>query len=245
MRGLLVVGFVLLASALAYALSIEQVDLTKLWHLGAFLIVIVGSFAVVLVQSSADALAATATLIKWLLWAPSWQLSRVQKRMVKLVKSVRANGALAADEWIKKQPNDSLTLAVKQAVMAPTTSAFQHLAQQQTDQQIRRLRSGVSLIESWAGYTPTLGIFGAVIGLIKVMRSIEDPQALGEGIATAFVATLYGIGAANLVLLPIAGKLSALVDQYELYHRTILQAVTAFSEGETEHQLVARLKALQ
>ena len=63
------------------------------------------------------------------------------------------------------------------------------------------------IFEAAAGYAPTLGILGAVLGLIRVMESLPDPAALGSGIATAFVATVYGVGSANLVLLPIAGRL--------------------------------------
>ena len=68
------------------------------------------------------------------------------------------------------------------------------------------LRQGAKVWEAAGGYSPTIGILGAVMGLIHVMENLTDPAKLGSGIAVAFVATIYGVGLANLVYLPIAGK---------------------------------------
>jgi chemotaxis protein MotA len=82
-------------------------------------------------------------------------------------------------------------------------------------------RSAVKIWEAAGGYAPTIGILGAVIGLIHVMENLSDPNRLGSGIAVAFVATIYGVGLANLVFLPIANKLKAHI-QHELMRREML-----------------------
>ena len=95
--------------------------------------------------------------------------------------------------------------------------------------------------EAMGGYCPTIGIIGAVVGLIQVMQNLSDPELLGAGIATAFVATIYGVGFANLLFLPIANKLKfqayALIQSKEM----ILEGITAIAEGENPRNIELRL----
>ncbi len=86
--------------------------------------------------------------------------------------------------------------------------------------------------ETLGGYAPTFGIIGAVIGLIQVMRSVESPSELGYGISTAFIATLYGVGAANIIFLPIAGKLRYRLREKLLYKKLVTQGILAISKSE-------------
>jgi chemotaxis protein MotA len=85
--------------------------------------------------------------------------------------------------------------------------------------------------ESAGGYAPTVGILGAVLGLIHVMQSLSDPSKLGAGIAVAFVATIYGVGAANLILLPIATKLRHRASEAALRRVVIAEGIMAIQEG--------------
>jgi len=85
--------------------------------------------------------------------------------------------------------------------------------------------------ESAGGYAPTIGIIGAVMGLIQVMKHLEDIKEVGHGIAVAFVATVYGVGAANILFLPAAGKLRIRMHQASLHKDMILEGVTGIVEG--------------
>lgn len=95
--------------------------------------------------------------------------------------------------------------------------------------------------EAMGGYSPTIGIIGAVVGLIQVMQNLSDPELLGAGIATAFVATIYGVGFANLLFLPIANKLKlqayALVQAKEM----VLEGIAAIAEGENPRNIELKL----
>jgi chemotaxis protein MotA len=95
------------------------------------------------------------------------------------------------------------------------------------------------IFESAAGYAPTFGILGAVLGLIHVMRSLATPGALGEGVAVAFVATVYGVGLANLLLLPLAGRLRERVLAAGRRRELILEAVVAL-RGRMHPRLLAQ-----
>ena len=95
--------------------------------------------------------------------------------------------------------------------------------------------------EAMGGYSPTIGIIGAVVGLIQVMQNLANPELLGAGIATAFVATIYGVGFANLLFLPIANKLK--LEAYVLIQtkEMMMEGITAIAEGENPRNIELKL----
>ena len=95
--------------------------------------------------------------------------------------------------------------------------------------------------ETLGGYSPTIGIIGAVMGLIHVMENLADPSALGSGIAVAFVATIYGIGAANLVFLPIFGKLKSITRQEVMLGEIIVEGLSGLVSGENPRLIQEKL----
>jgi chemotaxis protein MotA len=98
------------------------------------------------------------------------------------------------------------------------------------------------VFESMGVYAPTLGIIGAVLGLMTVMQNLEDPRLLGQGIAAAFTATVYGIGFANLLFLPTAGKLRSLIQLETRRRIMIIDGLAAVAQGENPRVLEARLQ---
>lgn len=102
--------------------------------------------------------------------------------------------------------------------------------------------SSAKVFEAAGGYSPTMGIIGAVLGLIHVMENLADPSKLGSGIAVAFVATVYGIGLANLVLLPIANKIKFKIKQESLLKEMLIEGFIGLSEGENPRLLSEKLE---
>jgi chemotaxis protein MotA len=94
---------------------------------------------------------------------------------------------------------------------------------------------------STAGFCPTIGIIGAVLGLIQVMQHLDKIDEVGKGIAVAFVATLYGVGAANLLLLPAAGKLKIRIRDEQIIREMTLEGVVSILEGMNPHMLEEKL----
>ncbi len=95
------------------------------------------------------------------------------------------------------------------------------------------------------GYSPTIGIIGAVMGLIHVMHNLAEPEMLGAGIATAFIATIYGVGFANLIFLPIYNKLRSLTAVRCRYREMLMEGVVAIAEGENPRFIELKLKGFQ
>ena len=99
-----------------------------------------------------------------------------------------------------------------------------------------------SIDEAMGGYSPTIGIIGAVMGLIQVMTNLEDPQSLGGGIATAFVATIYGVALANLLFFPVANKLRGIIKERTRYEDMMIDGIIAIAEGENPKSIELRLR---
>ena len=96
--------------------------------------------------------------------------------------------------------------------------------------------------DGMGGYSPTIGIIGAVMGLIHVMNNLADPSKLGSGIATAFVATIYGVGFANLLFLPMANKLKSQVHSQTQFREMIVEGVISIAEGENPRNIETKLQ---
>ena len=106
----------------------------------------------------------------------------------------------------------------------------------------RRNIDAANVYEAMGGYAPTIGIIGAVMGLIHVMGNLADPSMLGSGIAVAFVATIYGVGLANLFLIPVANKLRAYARHESYVREMLIEGLMAIAEGENPRSIAEKLK---
>jgi chemotaxis protein MotA len=97
--------------------------------------------------------------------------------------------------------------------------------------------------ESFGGYSPTIGIIGAVLGLIQVMQNLSDPSKLGSGIAVAFVATVYGVGAANLIAIPMSSKIKLKAKQQNVAKEIMIEGILAIQAGESPTLIERKLNA--
>ena len=104
-------------------------------------------------------------------------------------------------------------------------------------------RAGAQVFEVAGGYAPTMGILGAVLGLVRAMESLSNPEKLGAGIAIAFVATLYGVGVANLVLLPIAARIRSNTERQQAEDTMIVEGTIALQAGIAPRTLERMLAA--
>jgi chemotaxis protein MotA len=103
-------------------------------------------------------------------------------------------------------------------------------------------RAAIKIWDAAGGYAPTIGILGAVLGLIHVMENLTDPSRLGAGIAVAFVATLYGVGSANLVFLPIAQKLKGVVAREVRRRELLIDGLVSVAHGENPRIIQGKLE---
>ena len=144
---------------------------------------------------------------------------------------VRRKSLLALESEIGRTDDRFLARALTLVVDGMAPRDVRHALEIDSQAREDADEESVHVLETAAGYTPTLGILGAVLGLIHVMENLSAPAILGQGIAVAFVATVYGVGAANLVLLPLATKLRSLSRRSALTRELIIEGIGGLQQN--------------
>jgi chemotaxis protein MotA len=163
--------------------------------------------------------------------------------IVDLAGVARRDGVLALEARLAAIEDPFLRRAVGFLVDGVDASVARDALETEIHQGFEENVVGAKVYEAAGGYAPTIGILGAVLGLIHVMNNLSDPSALGPGIAVAFVATVYGVGASNLVFLPIANKLKRKLTLEKERKTMIAEGVLSIQEGLNPRVLEEKLKA--
>ncbi len=152
-------------------------------------------------------------------------------RMGEYATRARTRGALSLENELGKHDDPFLLRALSLVVDGVPAAEVRHTLK--TFSQVREEADAecALVLEAAGGYAPTLGILGAVLGLIQAMDHLTTPASVGPGIAVAFVATVYGVGAANLVFLPLATRLRSLGRQAALSREVVIEGAVAIQQG--------------
>lgn len=165
------------------------------------------------------------------------------RNLVRYSHTARRNGFIALEPEIPRLENAFLRRALTLSVDGMLPKMLIETMQQENATYEEENRRIAKVFETAGGFAPTIGIIGAVLGLIHVMENLSDPSKLGAGIAVAFVATIYGVGSANLVLLPIARKLANRLNRELAFREMALEGVVGIQAGINPHYLEAKLRA--
>jgi chemotaxis protein MotA len=236
------IGWLIGLAAIGGGAWLEGIRLQFLWQPTAALIVCGGTLGAVVVRRGLAGLkeAIHATYV-YCFREQDDELEANLARLTWLTRQVKREGVrgLEAHANNSDDPLVAQGLALVSDYAEPST--VRQRLQRQLDAEDERGLGEVATLEAAGSYAPTFGIIGAVLGLIYVLRSLADPSALGLGIATAFVATIYGIGIANLVFFPLAARLR---DQHRLRMKrreVLAEALVAFAAHETPTAIAAHL----
>lgn len=172
--------------------------------------------------------------------APS-SLEPVVTRMMELARLSRREGLLVLEDEAHRSEDRFFKQAVLALVDGHDSSTLRGFLETVIDQEERFQEPGAQIFEAAGGYAPTIGILGAVLGLIQVMQNLAEPARLGSGIAVAFVSTVYGVGSANLLFLPFATKLRSKIREDTRRKELILEAICAIQEGLNPRHIEKRL----
>ena len=154
----------------------------------------------------------------------------------------RKNGIVSLDGELKKIEDPFLKQALMLAVDGTDTSEVRKIMQLELDNKSEIEEKIPAVFEAAGGYSPTVGIIGAVMGLIQVMKNLSDIDEVGRGIATAFVATIYGVAIANLVCLPAAAKLKFRHREEVMLKEMMLEGVISILEGMNPRMIETKLR---
>ncbi|MCC5450444.1 flagellar motor protein [Rheinheimera sp. UJ51] len=237
------IGFILAVVAVAGGFVLEGGTLSTLMHLPAFIIVFGGTLGAVMLQTPFQQFRLGLSMLPWAFLPRALPVQQTMNRIVEWGNSARANGFLSLESAALEESDPFLHRGLNLLVDGAEAETLQSTLDAELSLARERLLRGARIFEAMGGYSPTIGIIGAVLGLIQAMSHISDPDRLGLGIATAFVATIYGVGFANLVFIPLGNKLKNLVQQQSLYHELIIEGLVSIAQGQNPRTIERKLAA--
>lgn len=207
----------------------------------AALIVIGGTLGAAILQTPRASLRRALGLFIWVIRPPQPPFQQGIKRVVGWAIAARRDGLLGLENMAETEKDAFCRKGLQLLVDGSEPEVIRRVLE--TDLLISEQRDidASHFYESMGGYAPTIGIIGAVMGLIHVMRHLSEPAELGPGIAVAFIATIYGVALANLFLLPIAGKLKQCVREKSLYRELMIEGIIAIANGENPRAIEMKL----
>jgi chemotaxis protein MotA len=237
------IGVVVALGAIIGGNILEGGHTGSLLQLTAFLIVVGGTLGAVMLQTPFNVFMHAVKLIIWVVFPPRLEGPEKISKIIEWSKISRKEGLLGLEISAEQESDPFSQKCLQLLIDGSDPEAIRGVIEVEISNDEQRDLMAAKVYEAAGGYTPTIGILGAVMGLIHVMQNLSDPSMLGGGIAVAFVATIYGVGAANLFLLPIANKLKTLIGRQIQYKEMILDGITAIAEGENPRVIENKLKA--
>lgn len=242
---LTVLGLMLALLAIVGGNLLEGGSADSLVQAAAFMIVGGGTLAAVMVQTRLSIFIRALRMMSWAFYPPRNDIPTLIRHIIDYSRTARHEGLLGLDPAIDRQPEPFMRTGLQHLVDGTDPESLRRALDLEVQLHEDREYEAVRVFESAGGYAPTIGILGAVLGLIHVLENLNDPDKLGSGIAVAFVATVYGVGFANLVFLPLAGKLKSLVRQRVRRLELIMEGLVAIAEGTNPRLIEYRLRAYE
>lgn len=208
----------------------------------ALLIVCGGTLGAVLLQSPWHVFKRGIVMAKWVWMPPVIEQKRLIDQVLNWSQLSRREGLLALENYIPGIKDEFVKKGLQLLVDGADPERIRELLEVEINTFEDEWRQSAKIWESAGGYSPTIGILGAVMGLIHVMENLSDPTKLGSGIAVAFVATIYGVGFANLIYLPIAGKLKYYIMRMVASREMLIDGLVGIAVGDNPRIIEGRLK---
>ena len=238
-----IVGIALGLGAICTSMTLDGGNLLSLLQLSAFVIVMGGTFAAVLLQTPLPIFLRGLKMAMWVFMPPKNDMPEMLRQITDWLRIARHQCVLALDPVAEQQSDPFIKQALRLVVDGVEAPQIRVVLEPNIVTAAHEEMLASEMYEAMGGYAPTVGILGAVMGLITVMAHLDDPSKLGEGIATAFVATVYGVASANLLFLPIAAKLKFHVKRRVRRLEMITEGMIGIAVLESPLQLEMRLRS--
>jgi chemotaxis protein MotA len=238
------VGGVLLGLAgVIGGLLLEGGTVSQILQPTAAMIVFGGTAGAVLVQFPLAVVLTAVGRLAGIFSEPQTGLDAVIDRLVNYANIARRRGIASLDDELSEVQDPFMKKVLTLAVDGTEPQELRKIAELELDNELEREERFPQVFESAGGFSPTVGIIGAVLGLIQVMQHLDRLDEVGRGIAVAFVATIYGVGAANLLLLPVAGKMRIRLREEQAQKEMVLEGVIAILGGMNPRMLRNSLRS--
>ena len=236
-------GIALALIGILFGQAIEGGKVDSLLQPAAFFIVFFGTVGAVLLQTKPKAFILGIAMSKRIFRPPVDDRKSLARRTHAWSIAVRKSGVVGLDKFLNQESEPFITKGLQMIIDGTEPDKIREVCAIDMHFYEQQQRSALKIWDAAGGYAPTIGILGAVIGLIHVMENLSDPTLLGSGIAVAFVATIYGVALANLLFLPIANKLKAHLQHEMMRREMLLNAWVSIVKGDNPKLVEERLEA--
>ena len=236
-------GIFIAAGGILLGLMLEGGRLVQIVQPTAALIVFGGTLGAVMLQFPLRVVLAAFRRLGHVFFDRSKDPQTLIAEIVRYAHKARKDGIVSLDSDLEDVGDPFLKKSLMLAIDGTEPQEIRKLMELELDNQSEHEEHIPRVFESAGGFSPTVGIIGAVLGLIQVMQHLDDIGEVGRGIAVAFVATIYGVGAANLFLLPVAGKIKMRIRQEQIRREMMLEGVISILEGMNPRMIETKLLA--
>lgn len=236
------VGLTLGIAAIVIGQVLEGGHISSLVQPTAFLIVVGGTLGAVMLQSPLRTFVDGMRMARWVFVPPAMNHQGVIDQVENWSHVARKEGLLTLENQIDALPDPFMRKGLQLLVDGVEPNRLREVLEVEIGVWENQMRQSARIWEAAGGYAPTIGILGAVMGLIHVMENLSDPSRLGAGIAVAFVATIYGVGFANLIFLPIAKKLAAHIITLTTQREMFVDGLVGIANGDNPRIIASRMQ---
>jgi chemotaxis protein MotA len=236
-------GILLALAGIVFGQVIEGGHIDSLLQPAAFTIVAIGTMGAVLLQSGTNSFVRGVRMLRWVFSPPPDRSSTISQDLMTWSSTARREGLLSLERYLAAVKDPFTAKGLRLIIDGIDPYKIREILDVDISTYERRERQAVKVWEAAGGYAPTIGILGAVLGLIHVMENLTEPSKLGGGIAIAFVATIYGVGLANLIFLPIANKLKTIVTDEVRRREMLTDVFCSVANGDNARIVEERMLA--
>lgn len=208
----------------------------------ALLIVLGGTFGAVMLQTPLNTFIRALKMLSWVFFPPQYYPQELLEKILEWNQVARREGLFKLESIAELEEDPFIQKGLQLISDGGTPEMIREILENDLDIDEAKDLQSAKVYEAMGGYSPTIGIIGAVLGLIHVMKNLADPSSLGPGIAVAFVATIYGVGLANLLFLPIASKLKATIERRTSFYIMLIEGIIKVADGENPHIIESHLQ---
>jgi len=237
-------GLVVAVAGILGGLVLEQGAVSDISQGTAALIVFGGTFGAVLIGTPLHLVLQAMRALRWVVFEHSYALPAMVDELVAFATKARRQGIISLEAESQFISDPFLKKAVDLAIDGLDSAELRDMMSLDQHAEEQRMINLAKVYETAGGYAPTIGIIGAVLGLIQVMKNLANIEEVGHGIAVAFVATIYGVGSANLLFLPAAAKIRNHVHLRMEAMDLVIEGVTSIVEGMNPRLLRRKLESV-
>ena len=232
MKAATIIGLVVALLGLALGATVEGTPVTAVINIPAMLIVLGGTFGATMAATGMEGVKAILPGYKLAFSPPDLDKPARVRELVGLAEKARKDGLLALEGELSKIDDDFTRTGLQLVVDGTEPELVREVLDGEIDGMEQRHKVGWNAFEKAGGFAPTIGIIGTVLSLIHVLGNLADPGSRGPAISGAFIATLLGVGTANIVYLPIGNRLKDLSNQEASLRTMVLEGILAIQAGD-------------